>query len=142
MPQKSVVMAAAWLEIIVGAILLASVNAPSRLLFVASPGVAGVLLGRFLGVALVALGVACVPSKSAGPDRSAVRGLAVFNVGMTIFFAWVAIATTFRGILLWPAVILHAVLAAALLAQLKVVTATTIPIVRRVVVFMGNVGDK
>ena len=42
------------------------------------------------------------------------RSLLLFNIGATIFFAWIALATTFRGVGLWPVVILHAVIAIAL----------------------------
>ena len=68
-------------------------------------------------IGLLALGIACLPSTE-GPRRNSVIGLCAFNVGMTILLAWAALATTHRGVLLWPATVLHAVIAAALLAQL------------------------
>ena len=117
MLQRTVVIVAAWLEIVVGASFVTALEVPCRLLFAATPEGVAIPLARFAGVALVALGIACLPSKAAGPGRSAMLGLLVFNVGATIFFAWVAVATTFRGLLLWPVVILHAVIAAALLLQ-------------------------
>ena len=118
MPQRSVVITAAWLEIVVGAIFLTVLDVPCMLLFAAKPDGIGMPLGRFAGVALVALGIACLPSTAVGSRRRAVLGLFVFNVGVAILLAWVAVATTLRGVLLWPAVILHAVIAAALLPQL------------------------
>ncbi len=51
-------------------------------------------------------------------QRGALRGLFVFNLGATIFFAWVAAATAFRGFVLWPVVILHAVITIALVPQI------------------------
>jgi hypothetical protein len=117
MPQKTVVIAAAWLEIVVGASIVTVPNVPCRLLFATTPEGVGIPLARFAGVALVALGIACLPSKAAGSPRSAVLGLLVFNVGATVLLAWVAIANTFRGIVLWPVVVLHALIAAALLTQ-------------------------
>jgi hypothetical protein len=116
MLQKSVVMTAAWLEIVAGAACIAALNVACRLLFAATPGGIGRPLGRFAGVALVALGIACLPSTVAGSPRKAVQGLLTYNVGVAILLAWVGVATTLRGVLLWPAVILHAVIAAALLA--------------------------
>jgi hypothetical protein len=43
----------------------------------------------------------------------------VFNIGATIFFAWVGVATTFRGVLLWPVVVLHAVITILLALSLR-----------------------
>jgi hypothetical protein len=40
-----------------------------------------------------------------------------YNVGAAILFAWVGVATALHGFLLWPAAILHAGIAAALLPQ-------------------------
>jgi hypothetical protein len=50
--------------------------------------------------------------------RRAVLGLFVYNAAATILFVWVGAATTLHGILLWPAAILHAGIAVALLPQL------------------------
>ena len=116
MKNRFVVPAAAWLEIVVGATFLTVPDIPRRLLFAATPVGVGLPLARFTGIALVALGIACLSSKATGPIRSAVLGLYFFNVGATIFCGWMAVATSFRGVLLWPIVILHAVIATALLS--------------------------
>jgi hypothetical protein len=113
--QKNLVVeVAAWLEIIVGATLVVALNFASRLLFAAAPEGAGAPLGRIAGIALFALGIACLRSTKAGFGGSAAWGLLVFNGGAAIFLAWVAVGTAFRGVLLWPAVVLHAALACAL----------------------------
>jgi len=112
-----IVTAASLLEIVVGITFIAVPELPFRLLFAATPQSLAILLARFAGIGLLALGIACFPSKQLEPRRGAVFGLLVFNVGATIFCAWVAIATLYRGILLWPVVVLHAVIAAALLPQ-------------------------
>jgi hypothetical protein len=111
-------MAAAWLEILVGAILLALPDNPCLLLFAAKAEGIGMPLARFAGVALVALGIACLPSTAAGPRHSAVLGLFAFNVGTAALLVWTGVATTLHGFLLWPGATLHAVIAAALLPQL------------------------
>jgi hypothetical protein len=117
MLQRSVVMAAAWLEIVVGAILVAVPDIPCAVLFAARPEGIGIPLARFGGIGLFALGIACLPWTGAG-SRSTVLGLFAFNAGAASLLAWVGIATTFRGFLLWPGAILHALIAAALLPQL------------------------
>jgi hypothetical protein len=114
--QRSVVQTAACLEIVVGVIFVTAPNVPCHLLFAVTPEGVAILLARFAGVALVALGIACLLPKATGLGRSAVLALLVFNVGATIFFVWVAFASTFRGIMLWPGIILHAVIATALLS--------------------------
>ena len=56
MLQKSVVVTAAWLEIVVGAVFLTACDVPSQLLFAAKPEGVGIVLARFAGVGLFALG--------------------------------------------------------------------------------------
>jgi hypothetical protein len=117
MLQRSVVMAAGWLEIVVGIFFVAVPDIPCVLLFAAKPEGIGIPLARFAGFGLLALGIACLPSMTTGSRRGVV-GLFVFNVGAAILFAWVGFATTLHGFLLWPVAILHAAIAAALIPQL------------------------
>lgn len=60
--HRYVVEVAAGFEIVVGAIFLTAPDIPCRLLFAATPEGIGTLLGRFAGVALVALGITCLTS--------------------------------------------------------------------------------
>ena len=120
MVQRYIVKAAACLEIVVGAIFIIAPNVPCALLFGANPDNIGSPLARWVGVSLLALGIACLPPKAGQSHRRAVLGLFVFNAGVTILFAWVGAVATVHGFLLWPAVILHAVIAAALLPQLRI----------------------
>jgi hypothetical protein len=118
MLQRVVVMTAAWLEIVVGVTAITALGLMCRLLFAAEPNGVAIPLGRLAGVALLAVGIACLPSRSAESCRNAVLGLFVYNFGTAALLAWVGIATTFRGALLWPGVLLHVVIAVALLTQL------------------------
>ena len=108
---------AAWLEIVVGVIFVVVPDIPCVLVFGAQPENIAGPLARWVGVSLLALGIACLPRRQAEPTRSALLGLLVFNVGAAILFAWFGVATT-HGSLLWPAVILHALIALALAEQL------------------------
>jgi hypothetical protein len=67
-----------------------------------------IVLARVAGIALIALGVACWP----GPPRV---GMLVYGIGLTPYLAYLGLAGGMGGVLLWPAVALHAVLTAALL---------------------------
>jgi len=73
-------------------------------------------VARVAGVALVALGIACWP----GPP---VYGMLVYSFGVTLYLAWLGFAGDTSGILLWPAVGLHAILT-ALLARESLAGAT------------------
>ena len=118
MVHRYVVKVAAGFEVVVGIIFLTAPDIPCRLLFAATPEGLAIQLGRFAGVALVALGMTCLIGGATEPLCSAALGLLVFNVGATFFLAWVAVATTaFRGLLLWPVVVLHAIIAALLIPQ-------------------------
>jgi len=115
MSQRSAVIAAAWLEIVVGAILLSAPGAPCLLLFAARPDGIAIPLARFAGIALAALGIACLPTTAIAPPRNALLGLFGFNLGAASLFVWVGVSTAWRGLLLWPGAALHAVIAIALL---------------------------
>ena len=116
MLQKYLIMTAAWSEIVGGVAFLTAPNVVCRLLFAATPEGIGLPIGRLAGVALVALGIACLPLRLAGPHLSAVLGLLAYNIGVAVLLGRLGLTTTLRGALLWPLVILHAVIAAALLA--------------------------
>lgn len=116
--HRTAVMMAAWVEILVGFSFLLVPNVQSQLIYGATPEGLGDIWARFAGLALIGLGISCLPLNLA-ETRQGVRGLLVFNIGATIFFAWVAVATTFRGVVLWPVVILHAVIAVALALSLR-----------------------
>jgi len=55
------------------------------------------------GIALIALGVASWP----GPSRVGMLG---YSAAVTLYLAYLGFTGGFTGILLWPAVILHAIL--------------------------------
>lgn len=114
MARKYIITPAVWLEIVVGVALIVAPNLASMLLFAAQLEGPGVPVARFAGIGLLSLGCACLSATAAGSPRGAVAGLLVFNVAATILFVWVGLASTLHGILLWPAAILHAGIAAGL----------------------------
>ena len=64
-------------------------------------------VARVAGIALIALGVACWP----GPP---LVGMLIYSAAVTLYLAYLGFAGGLSGILLWPAVILHATLTALL----------------------------
>jgi hypothetical protein len=74
-----------------------------RLLFDAEIVGVGVVMSRLVGVALIGLGVACWP----GP---ALLGMLTYGALATLYLSYLGIRGDWVGPLLWPAVVLHAVL--------------------------------
>ncbi|WP_291995164.1 hypothetical protein [Candidatus Accumulibacter sp. ACC003] len=65
-------------------------------------------IARVAGIALIALGVACWP----GPPR---LGMLTYGAAVTLYLAYLGFAGVSTGVLLWPAVVLHAILTALLI---------------------------
>ena len=117
--NQTAVRMAAWIEIIVGASFILALNTQSQLIFGTTTEGSGVHFAQLAGIALIALGIACLPSNHAATRRVAVRTLLIYNIAAAIFFAWIGFATTLRGVVLWPVVILHTVLAIVLALSLR-----------------------
>ena len=64
-------------------------------------------VARVAGIALIALGIACWP----GPS---LLGMLIYSGAVTLYLAYLGFAESLAGVLLWPAVALHAVLTALL----------------------------
>ncbi|MCU1751993.1 hypothetical protein [Pseudomonas sp. 6D_7.1_Bac1] len=77
-------------------------------------GIAGTdltnLFARFFGVALLALGIACWPATT---STAAIRAMLVYNGAIALYLAYVGLFIS-SGVLLWPAVLFHAVMTALL----------------------------
>ena len=70
MMKRYIVMASAWLEIVVGLIFITVPDLPCALVFGAKPEGIGIPLARWVGVGLLALGIACLPPRAAQSRRS------------------------------------------------------------------------
>ena len=75
-----------------------------RLLLGAELSGVAIPVARVLGIALIALGVAC------WPGRTALCGMLTYSALATAFLAYLGIRGNWVGPLLWPAVVLHAVM--------------------------------
>jgi hypothetical protein len=111
---RAIAVAAA-IEAITGLVLISFPSVFVRLLLGAELSYAGQALGRLAGVALLALVLACWPGAGAeSRPTSALRALLAFSVLTAIYLTYLGSGSRFAGPLLWPAVILHSVVAISL----------------------------
>ena len=100
--KKSLIFAAV-AEAATGLALLIVPSVVGQLLLgVELTGVA-IPVARVTGIALIGLGVSCWP----GPPSLA---MLVYSAAVTLYLSYVAVAEGFTGVMLWPAVALHAIL--------------------------------
>ena len=99
------------IEAATGLALIAVPAIVVRLLLGAEISGASIPLGRVAGAALLALGVACWLARDDTQSR-ATRGLVVamlmYNIVATAVLAFAGIGLGLHGVVLWPAVVLHA----------------------------------
>ncbi len=75
----------------------------------------GRIVGRLAGFALIALVLACWPhGGTEGADVWSLRALLAFSVLVALYLVYLGIGGGFAGPLLWPAVVLHSVVAIVL----------------------------
>jgi hypothetical protein len=104
-----------------GATGLVVVLAPglvAQLLFDAKVAGAGVAYGRLLGMTLLALVIACWPHAEVVP-RPALHAVLAYNLLAAAYLVYIGIAHRPAGILLWPAVAEHALVALLLAARMR-----------------------
>jgi hypothetical protein len=106
--MKKVLVLAAVSEAATGAALLAVPSLVGRLLLGEELIGVAIPVARVLGIALVALGVAC------WPGRAPLWGMLTYSVAVTLYLGYLGFAGGVGGILLWPAVALHLSLTALL----------------------------
>ena len=107
-----VLAVAAACEAATGLVLLVYPAIVIRLLLGAEIVGVGEVVSRFAGIALIGLGVACWPSGSA---RQASYGMLTYGTLAALYLAYVGIRGQWVGVLLWPAVAVHAILIILLL---------------------------
>ena len=105
--MKKVLVLAAVSEAATGLALLIVPSLVGRLLLGEELTGVAIPVARVLGIALIALGVACWPG-------TPLVGMLTYSAAVTLYLAYVGFAGGLTGILLWPAVVLHVILTALL----------------------------
>lgn len=101
--MKNVLVFAALGEAAMGLALLVVPSLVGRLLLGEDLAGIAIPVARVAGIALVSLGIACWP----GPPRA---GMLTYGAAVMLYLAYLGFAGGVGGILLWPAVVLHAIL--------------------------------
>jgi hypothetical protein len=110
--KRKILGLAAVAEAATGIILLAYPPIVIRLLFDVEVSGIGVVMSRIAGIALIGLGVACWPGNS---DRQQLCGMLTYSMLAMLYLLRIGIRGAPIGVLLWPAVVVHAALSVLLL---------------------------
>lgn len=111
-PSRRVLAFAAVAEAGTGLVLMIDPSRVAALLLGAHASGEAVLLGRVAGIALLALGVSCWPSRQHAERGSpAFRAMLIYNALIAVYLAWLGTVAHVGGALLWPAVVLHTLVA-------------------------------
>jgi hypothetical protein len=102
--MKRLLLLAAVSEAATGLALLIVPSLAGRLLLGQELAGVAIPVARVLGIALIALGIAC------WPGRTALCGMLTYSALATLYLLYLGIRGEWVGPLLWPAVVLHAVL--------------------------------
>jgi hypothetical protein len=111
--KKNVLALAAAAEAGTGLLLLAWPAIMVRLLFAAEISGAGVIMSRLAGIALIGLGVACWPGNSAVQQ---LYGMLTYSALAMLYLMYIGVRGEAVGLLLWPAVVVHAIIVVLLVA--------------------------
>jgi hypothetical protein len=101
-----------------GIIVILAPGLVAPLLFGADVSGVGVAYGRLLGMALLALVIACWPHADTVP-RPALHAVLAYNLLAALYLVWLGIVHRPTGILLWPAVVEHALVALLLATRMR-----------------------
>ncbi len=110
--------ASAFVEILIGLALLFAPALVIGLLLGDGLSSAGVTVARMLGVGLLAVGVAAWEAPQQAVHFAPRAGLCIYNLGATVVLGIVGTLSGPGGILLWPVVIVHGLIGAAMLVTL------------------------
>ena len=97
-------------EAATGLALIIYPQAVSKLLLSADLAGAGIAVGRVAGIALLALGLLCWVSRQHVDKTATLAAMLTYNLLVTAYLLLLALGGALVGILLWPAIAIHAVL--------------------------------
>ncbi len=117
--MRKALATAATLEVLTGVALVIAPGMVIDLLLGRAAAGLGLAIGRLLGIALLTLGIACWPNRDTGRGSPAFRAMVTYNVLIAGNLAFLGAVEHIAGYLLWPAVVVHAVLPVFLVCPLR-----------------------
>lgn len=122
--MKALLTVFALVEVGAGLVLLVSPSALTKLLFGTQLDAPTALIsGRVAGAALLALVLACWLARNDAQSlvaKGLVAGMLLYNTGVVALLLYAGTASALAGVGLWPAVLIHLLLAAWCIALLRV----------------------
>src|SRR5262249_5471574 len=115
--MQAILTLCAILEAATGLALLGIPAVVSRLLFWDGGEGGGLAVSRIAGLGLLSLGIGCWPGRGIEQRNCTFWGMLTYNGLVALYLAWMG-AGRYHGVLIWPAVVLHAILTALLLKSL------------------------
>ena len=104
-------------EIATAFLLLVDPAVLVELLFGGSPDALARILARCFGMAVLALAISCWPERATGlSGPRAFEGMLLYNVLIALLLIYLGTVQHMKGLLLWPAVVLHALFVLLLLS--------------------------
>ena len=116
--MEKVLTLAAVAEEATGVALLVDPSLVGRLLLGAELAGASIPVARVTGIALIALGVSCLPRSVWAGLSHALIGMLTYSLLVTVYLLYLGVRGEWVGPLLWPAVAVHAVLTMLLVVSL------------------------
>ena len=121
--MNNLLIATAAIEVGAGVALLLMTSVSASLLLgspLASPS--AMVVGRLAGVALLTLGIACWLGRGEGESHAAnalVGAMMFYNAAAAVLLSYARIGLALAGVLLWPAILLHAAMTIWCFANLR-----------------------
>jgi hypothetical protein len=110
MTTRTLIVANAALEVATGLALIAAPGFGVHLLLGADLSSPGITVGRFTGLALLSMGLACWPNKEEATSQ-VTWALFTYNLLVAVYLLYVRFGEGYHGPVLWPACVLHSALA-------------------------------
>jgi hypothetical protein len=104
-------------EIATAFVLLIDPAVLVELLFGVSPDAMARIVARCFGLAVLALAISCWPERASGlSGPRAFEGMLLYNALIALFLVYLSTVQHMKGLLLWPAVAMHALFVLLLLS--------------------------
>jgi hypothetical protein len=113
--RQKILWLASVVEMATGALLILAPEMVVQLLLGTHLSAEGIPLARVAGIALLGLGLACWPPSQGAAGVGAFRGMLVYNTLVSLYLLLIEVRHHVGGLLLWPAVIFHALVALLLI---------------------------